>query len=328
MLPVGLALYFSGSLAPSGLAMGIVLSLAIVDPLMRFTSFVNEMKSMEYAVADAAEFLDLPELPEPKSRAETSGFAVEMKDVRFSYKAGEEVLHGVSLSVPQGTFTALVGPSGSGKSTLARLIARHWDVDAGSVSVSGTDVRNMPLDQLSELVSFVQQDNFLFDATIGDNIRLGKPKATDEEIARAARAACCDEFVKRLPCGYGTSAGEAGRFLSGGERQRISIARAILKDAPVIVLDEATAFTDPENEDKIQRSIARLADGKTLVVIAHRLSTITRADQIAVVDGGSIVALGTHEDLLGSCPLYARMWAAHVGTQDWAAGSNAEGGNR
>lgn len=328
VLPVGLALYFSGSLAPSGLAMGIVLSLAIVDPLMRFTSFVNEMKSMEYAVADAAEFLDLPELPEPKSRAETSGFAVEMKDVRFSYKAGEEVLHGVSLSVPQGTFTALVGPSGSGKSTLARLIARHWDVDAGSVSVSGTDVRNMPLDQLSELVSFVQQDNFLFDATIGDNIRLGKPKATDEEIARAARAACCDEFVKRLPCGYGTSAGEAGRFLSGGERQRISIARAILKDAPVIVLDEATAFTDPENEDKIQRSIARLADGKTLVVIAHRLSTITRADQIAVVDGGSIVALGTHEDLLGSCPLYARMWAAHVGTQDWAAGSNAEGGNR
>lgn len=328
VLPAGTALYLGGSLAPADFAMCVILALAIVDPIMRFTAFVNDVKSMEYAVADVAEFLGLPELPEPARRASVEGSAIELDGVRFAYDASEEVIHGVSLSMPQGSFTALVGPSGSGKSTLARLIARHWDVDAGSVKIGGADVRDMPLDQLSELVSFVAQDNYLFDVSIGENIRLGRPGASDEEVASAATAACCDEFVQRLPRGFDTPVGEAGGALSGGERQRISIARAILKDAPVVVLDEATAFTDPENEDKIQRSIAHLSAGKTLVVIAHKLSTVTGANQIAVVDDGRIVATGTHESLLASCPLYAKMWAAHVGAHDWAAGSKTEGGRR
>ena len=305
--------------------MCVILALAIVDPIMRFTAFVNDVKSMEYAVADAAEFLGLPELPETARSALVEGSAVELDGVCFSYDAGEEVIHDVSLSVPQGSFTALVGPSGSGKSTLARLIARHWDADTGSVKIGGADVRDMPLDQLSGLVSFVAQDNYLFDVSIRENIRLGRPGASDGEVASAAAAACCDEFVQRLPRGYDTPVGEAGSALSGGERQRISIARAILKDAPVVVLDEATAFTDPESEDKIQRSIARLSEGKTLVVIAHRLSTVTGADQIAVVDDGRIAATGTHESLLANCPLYTRMWAAHVGAHDWAAGSKPAG---
>lgn len=325
VLPAGIALYLGGSLAPADFAMCVILALAIVDPIMRFTAFVNDVKSMEYAVADAAEFLGLPELPETARSALVEGSAVELDGVCFSYDAGEEVIHDVSLSVPQGSFTALVGPSGSGKSTLARLIARHWDADAGSVKIGGADVRDMPLDQLSGLVSFVAQDNYLFDMSIRENIRLGRPGASDGEVAFAAAAACCDEFVQRLPRGYDTPVGEAGSALSGGERQRISIARAILKDAPVIVLDEATAFTDPESEDKIQRSIARLSEGKTLVVIAHRLSTVTGADQIAVVDDGRIAATGTHESLLASCPLYTRMWAAHVGAHDWAAGSKPAG---
>ena len=299
VVPAGLWLYFEGALAPSELAMCVILALSIVDPITRFTSFVNE----------------------PDGRAETSGASIALDHVSFSYDGGNEVIHDVSLRMPQGSFCALVGPSGSGKSTLARLIARHWDVQGGSVSVGGVDVRKMPLDQLSELVSF--------DATIRENIRLGRPQATDEEVAAAARAACCEEFVKRLPQGIDTPAGEAGGALSGGERQRISIARAILKDAPIVLLDEATAFTDPENEDKIQRSIARLAAGKTLVVIAHRLSTITSADCIVVIDQGRIVDQGKHRELLGRCPLYARMWQAHIGAKAWAAGSSdREGSSR
>ncbi|MGR1083211.1 ABC transporter ATP-binding protein [Olegusella massiliensis] len=329
VLPVGLALYLGGALSPADLAMCVVLALAIVDPIARFTSFVNELKSMEYAVADAAEFLDLPELPEADRRATgVKDPSVELKDVRFSYGEGEEVLHGVSLSMPSGSFTALVGPSGSGKSTLARLLVRHWDVDGGSIAIGGVDVRDMPLAQLSGLVSFVAQDNYLFDASIRENIRLGNPAASDEEVEEAARAACCDDFVSRLPQGLDTPAGAAGLELSGGERQRVSIARAILKDAPIVVLDEATAFTDPESEDKIQRSIVLLSAGKTLVVIAHRLSTIVGADRIAVIDGGRVIAAGRHDELLSACPLYSRMWDAHVGARAWAAGSSEEGSTR
>lgn len=326
VLPTGIALYLGGVLDPAEMGLAFVLALAVVPPLMKLTGFLNEAKSMEYAVADANEFLQLPELPEARERASVHGTAIELAGVSFSYKKGEEVLSGINLSIPSGSFYALVGPSGSGKSTIARLIARHWDVVGGAVSIGGADIRTMTLDQLSDLVSFVSQDNYLFDCSLKENIRMGKPGATDEEVAAAARAACCDEFIGRFRSGYDTSAGEAGHALSGGERQRISIARALLKNAPIVVLDEATAFVDPESEDRIQRSIAELTRGKTLLVIAHRLSTVVDADVIVVIDGGHVVAQGGHGDLLDSCPLYASMWKAHLGSKDWAAGSGRRTG--
>ena len=201
---------------------------------------------------------------------------------------------------------------------MAKLIARFWDVSDGSITIGGVDVRNMTLSQISEYVSFVSQDNFLFRCSLLENIRLGNPGATDDEVKAAARAAQCEEFIQKLPKGYDTPAGEAGKQLSGGEKQRIAIARMILKNAPIVILDEATAFTDPENEDKIQQSIAALTKGKTLLVIAHRLSTIRQADNIVVLQNGSIVAQGSQEELLDSCPLYLDMWKAHIGAREWA----------
>lgn len=242
-LPVGIALYLSGEMDPAKLALCLMLALGIVGPLVRTTAFINEVKSMEYAVRDTEELLHITELPEKKTEAELNGTEVELCDVHFSYtgKQQEEVLHGVSLTLPEGSFTALVGPSGGGKSTVARLAARFWDVTAGSIRIGGKNIREMPLKQLADTVSFVTQDNFLFDCSLKENIRLGNPAATDEEVFAAAKAAQCEEFISRLEKGWDTSAGEAGKQLSGGERQRIAIARAILKDAPIVILDEATA---------------------------------------------------------------------------------------
>ncbi len=204
---------------------------------------------------------------------------------------------------------------------MAKLIARFWDVTAGSITIGGADVRDMPLAQLSGLVSFVTQDNYLFRCSLLENIRLGNPSANDEEVKAAARAAQCEEFIAKLPQGYDTPAGEAGKRLSGGEKQRIAIARMLLKNAPIVILDEATAFTDPENEDKLQRSIAALTKGKTLLVIAHRLSTIKNADNIVVLKEGQILAQGRQEQLLETCPLYRDMWQAHIGAKAWAVSS-------
>ena len=240
----------------------------------------------------------------------------------FSYDGSKQndVLRGVSLKMSEGSFTALVGPSGGGKSTVARLIARFWDVTGGSIAIGGNNIKELSIRQLSELISFVTQDNFLFNCSLKENIRLGNPNATDEEVYAAAKAACCDEFIARLEKGYDTPAGDAGRRLSGGEKQRIAIARAILKNAPIVILDEATAFTDPQNEDKIQKSIMALSKGKTLLVIAHRLSTIQNANQIAVLKKGQIVDCGKQQELLNRCPLYADMWKAHVGAKNWSVG--------
>ena len=326
VLPVGLLLVQNGSISPAELAMGIILSLSIVGPLMKATTFINEAKSMEYAVEAANELLNLPVLPDSGKIVSIPHNDIALKHVTFSYDGSEqnEVLHDVNLELPEGSFTALVGPSGGGKSTIARLIARFWDVTGGNITIGGKNIKELSIRQLSELVSFVTQDNFLFNCSLKENIRLGNPNATDEEVYAAAKAACCDEFIVRLDKGYDTPAGDAGKRLSGGEKQRIAIARAILKNAPIVILDEATAFTDPQNEDKIQKSIMALSKGKTLLVIAHRLSTIQNADQIVVLKKGRIVDCGKQEELLKRCPLYADMWKAHIGAKNWSVSEKKE----
>lgn len=326
VLPVGLLLVQNGSISPAELAMGIILSLSIVGPLMKATTFINEAKSMEYAVEAANELLNLPVLTDSGKIVSIPHNDIALKHVTFSYDGSEqnEVLHDVNLELPEESFTALVGPSGGGKSTIARLIARFWDVTGGSITIGGKNVKELSIRQLSELVSFVTQDNFLFNCSLKENIRLGNPNATDEEVYAAAKAACCDEFIVRLDKGYDTPAGDAGKRLSGGEKQRIAIARAILKNAPIVILDEATAFTDPQNEDKIQKSIMALSKGKTLLVIAHRLSTIQNADQIVVLKKGRIVDCGKQEELLKRCPLYADMWKAHIGAKNWSVSEKKE----
>ena len=326
VLPVGLLLVQNGSISPAELAMGIILSLSIVGPLMKATTFINEAKSMEYAVEAANELLNLPVLPDSGKIVSIPHNDIALKHVTFSYDGSEqnEVLHDVNLELPEGSFTALVGPSGGGKSTIARLIARFWDVTGGNITIGGKNIKELSIRQLSELVSFVTQDNFLFNCSLKENIRLGNPNATDEEVYAAAKAACCDEFIVRLDKGYDTPAGDAGKRLSGGEKQRIAIARAILKNAPIVILDEATAFTDPQNEDKIQKSIMALSKGKTLLVIAHRLSTLQNADQIVVLKKGRIVDCGKQEELLKRCPLYADMWKAHIGAKNWSVSEKKE----
>lgn len=329
VLPVGLLLVQNGSISPAEFAMGIILSLSIVGPLMKATTFINEAKSMEFAVEAANELLNLPILPDSGKIVSIPHNDIVLDRVFFSYDGSEQndVLQGVSLKMPEGSFTALVGPSGGGKSTVARLIARFWDVTGGSITIGGKNIKELSIRQLSEMVSFVTQDNFLFNCSLKENIRLGNPNATDEEVYAAARAACCDEFIARLDKGYDTPAGDAGKRLSGGEKQRIAIARAILKNAPIVILDEATAFTDPQNEDKIQKSIMALSKGKTLLVIAHRLSTIQNADQIVVLKKGQIVDLGKQEELLNRCPLYADMWKAHIGAKNWSVSKKEVAGN-
>lgn len=324
-LPVALALANGGSITAPQAALAVMLSVSMVGSLARLEVFSENMRQVKFTVEGLEEFLEMPKLPEPQSRAEVKHSDIELKNVHFSYTENEkdEVLHGIDLKLPEGSFTALVGPSGGGKSTVAKLIARFWDVTGGEITVGGVNIKDMPLSQLSEYISFVTQDNFLFRCSLLENIRLGNPNATDEQVKAAARAAQCEEFISKLPQGYNTPAGDAGKRLSGGEKQRIAIARMLLKNAPIVILDEATAFTDPENEDKIQRSIAELTKGKTLLVIAHRLSTIKNADNIVVLKNGKIEAEGSQQKLLDSCPLYRDMWQAHIGAKNWAV-STAE----
>ena len=326
ILPVALALANGGVITAPQAALAVMLSISMVGSLAKLEVFSENMRQVKFTVESLEKFLEMPALPEPARRADVKHTDVELRGVRFSYTGdpGDEVLHGIDLTLPEGSFTALVGPSGGGKSTVAKLIARFWDVTGGAVTIGGVNVKDMPLSQLSEYVSFVTQDNFLFRCSLLENIRLGRPDATDEEVRAAARAAQCEEFISKLPQGYDTPAGEAGKRLSGGEKQRIAIARMMLKNAPIVILDEATAFTDPENEDKLQRSIAALTKGKTLLVIAHRLSTIRNADNIVVLRSGAVVAQGRQEELLASCPLYQDMWRAHTGAKNWAVSSAAK----
>lgn len=326
-LPMSLFLCSGGAMTAAEAALCVMLSMSMVTSLAKLEVFGNSLKQVQMTVEELQIYLDMASLPEPEKPAVLSGFDVALKNVSFSYSGKEEdmVLHGIDMRLSEGSFTALVGPSGGGKSTVAKLISRFWDVSGGEIRIGGIDIKNMPLAQLADLVSFVTQDNFLFRCSLKENIRLGNPQASDEEVFQAARAARCDEFIQKLPQGYDTLAGEAGKRLSGGEKQRIAIARMILKNAPIVILDEATAFTDPENEEKIQHSIAALAKGKTLLVIAHRLSTIRQADNIVVLKDGVILAQGKQEQLLDNCPLYRQMWQAHIGAKDWAVSVSGKG---
>ena len=320
VLPIGGLMMRNGTLTPENFILIVILSMGLVTPLLSCMKFTDDIAKVKTVIGEVTDILTAPELVRPKTDTEMpQGSTVELKDVCFGY--GEtEVLHNVSLTFTEGTVNALVGPSGSGKSTIAKLIASFWDADSGSIAVGGADIRKISAETYHRLVAYVSQDNFLFDATIRENIRMGRPDAADADVEQAASDCGCYDFIMELENGFDTVAGSGGAHLSGGEKQRISIARAMLKNAPIVILDEATAYTDPENEAVIQESVARLVRGKTLIVIAHRLSTITDADQIVVVNNGHIEAAGMQEQLLVSCPLYRTLWDAHISAKDSAEG--------
>jgi ATP-binding cassette subfamily B protein len=266
--------------------------------------------------------LAAPDLERDGGGAEPAHSGVAFREVGFRYDAaGPEVLRGVSFEARPGQVTALVGPSGAGKTTLVRLVPRLWEATGGTVELGGVDVRRLALDALLSRISMVFQEVFLFHGTVRENLRLARPQATDAEIDAACRAARAYDFIQALPGKYDTLLGERGARLSGGEKQRLSIARALLKDAPVLLLDEATAFADPENEARIQEALSELCVGRTVLVVAHRLSTIATADHIVVLEGGRVNDQGTHPELLARCALYQRLWRSHTEAQDWSLGA-------
>ena len=316
LLPFTGWFYMTGRIDASDAILLIILTLGLVSPFLIISGYVDSMSKMGAIISEATEILEKDDLTRPDVLNDWSADnTIEFRNVHFGYKE-QEVLHGIDLVIKEGSINALVGPSGSGKSTIAKLIASFWDVDEGSILYGGVDIRKIPLDEYNRRIAYVSQDNYLFDETVMENIRMGRPDASDEDVINAARACGCHDFIMNLEKGYETVAGGAGGHLSGGERQRISIARAMLKDAPVIILDEATAYTDPENEALVQRSVAKLVSGKTLIVIAHRLSTIASADQIIVINNGNVEDVGTQEELLERSSLYREMWNAHISSKD------------
>ncbi|WP_019177609.1 ABC transporter ATP-binding protein [Methanomassiliicoccus luminyensis] len=315
VLPIGCWLMINGALPAWTFITIMILSLGIVGPMVAAVSFTDPLAQVGTVLGEIFEVLDEPELARPQDEKELKGTEIVLKDVTFAYK-DKQVLKGVDLAVEPGTVTALVGPSGSGKSTIAKLIAGFWDVQGGSVTLGGVNIKDIPSHQLMNNIAYVSQDSYLFDDTVRENIRMGRTAATDEEVEKAAKACGCHDFIMDLEKGYDTRVGSSGGQLSGGERQRVAIARAMLKNAPIVVFDEATAYTDPENEALVQSAVAKLVQGRTLIVIAHRLSTIVDSDKIVVVNDGSIAATGTHDELLEKCGLYRSMWKSHIGARD------------
>ena len=319
ILPVGCLLYMRGSLTAETFLTVIVLSFGVMQPLITAFSYTDDIAQVTTIVGEVADVLSGEDMHRPEKAGKLpADNSIELKNVRFAYH-DKEVLHGINVKIKPGTVNALVGPSGSGKSTIARLVASLWDVKDGSIELGGVDIRTLPLKECTSRIAYVSQDNYLFDLSVMDNIRMGKKGASDEEVIAAAEKCGCHEFIMGLENVYQTVCGSSGGHLSGGERQRISIARAMLKDAPIVILDEATSYTDPENEAVIQSALAKLVQGKTVLVIAHRLSTIADADQIIVVNHGEIEAAGTQDELLKSCPLYKTMWEAHISVKDGEA---------
>lgn len=323
VLPFGAVFIMNGTLTVVNFIMCIILALSIVAPLIAVMSYTDDLGKIGTVVGEVAGILEQKELDRPeKSKKKPYDYSIRLKDVCFGYH-DKEVLHNINMCMDSGSVNAIVGPSGSGKSTIAKLIASLWDTDSGSIEIGGVNIRDLSLEEYNKSVAYVAQDNYLFNETVRENIRQGNLNATDKEVERAARLSGCYDFIMSLENGFDTVAGGAGGHLSGGERQRISIARAMLKNAPIIILDEATAYTDPENEAVIQSSVAKLVAGKTLIVIAHRLSTITDADRIFVIDDGRVCEQGTHKELLEDNGLYKQMWQAHISVKDNGGNINA-----
>jgi len=311
----------------------LIMSPGLTSPMFKMMHLASSLRDINEGVERIDRIFAEKPVPEPDHPRRASSYEVQFDDVFFSYgKQGEqddgedagEALSAISFIARQGKVTALVGPSGAGKSTVASLLPRFWDVQKGAIRIGGVDVREMAGEDLMNTVAFVFQETFLFYDSVYGNIAMGNPNASRDEVYAAARAAQCHSFITNLPLGYDTLIGEGGVFLSGGEEQRIAVARAILKDAPILVLDEATAFADPENEYEMQLALKELAQGKTVIIIAHRLSTIKDADQIIVLDAGKIAEQGKHEILLEQGGLYATMWTAYTQAIDWRIGIGSE----
>lgn len=316
VIPFGWYFYINGSLSAEVFISVIILSLGIAGPLLETINFVDGFAKMGTIANSINLILEGKEQQHSDKDADIDRYDIELQDVKFGYDEEKEILHGISLNIMEGSTVAFVGSSGSGKSTLAKLIAGYWDITEGSIKIGGYDIKDIPLKQLYSMTAFVSQDNFLFNESIRENIRMGNPNASDKEVEDIARKSGCHDFIMKMEQGYDTVVGSSGNHVSGGERQRISIARAMLKDSPIVILDEATSYIDPENEVIIKNALSKLIENKTVIIIAHRLSTITDAEQIFLIENGELVSHGKHEELMKGCKLYQKMWEAHIGSKD------------
>lgn len=322
MLPGGLYFIYTGTLTVDRFLLLMILAMGIRAPLTKVGNFGELFSQMALNIESIVKIMNSPELERPEQlKAPITHYNIEFSNVDFSYQLENEadekkILRGLNLEIKEDAKVAFVGPSGSGKSTIAKLIASFWDVKEGSVKIGGFDIQDIPLVKLNQMIAYVTQDTYLFNGTIRENIRMGNPAASDEEVESIARQAGCEEFILRLDHGFDTEVGGSGAHLSGGEKQRISLARAMLKNSPIVILDEATAYMDPENEAIIQRGISNLLKDKTVIVIAHRLSTIVQCDPIFLIKDGSLEAQGTHKELLQKSPLYQSMWQAHIESRE------------